>query len=234
MSAILKRELSAYFNSAIGYVVMAIFFCFSGFFFYVYCFGYNTTSLAAVYGQMFTVIIFLIPIITMKTFSEEKRQKTDQALLTAPVNLGGIVMGKFLGALALYFICCCIFLVFGVVISFFAAPDWPVILCTFLGILLMGMAMIAINVFISVLTESMIIAAVIGMAVGLFISMMSSIVNMIPIDWIASVLGAIDFSTYYRNFTYGILSISDVVFYLSVAGLFLFFTARALEKKRWS
>ena len=119
-------------------------------------------------------------------------------------------------------------------ISFFAAPDWPVVLCTFLGIMLMGMAMIAINVFISALTESMIIAAVVGITVGLLITLMSSIINMIPITWIATALGAIDFSTYYRNFTYGILSISDVVFYLSVTGLFLFFTARALEKRRWS
>ncbi len=234
MSAILKRELSAYFNSAIAYVVMAIFFGFAGFFFYFYCFGYNTTSLAAVYGQMFTWIIFIIPLITMKSFSEEKKQKTDQALLTAPVNLSGIVMGKFLAATILYAICCCIFLVFGIVISFFAAPDWPVVLCTFLGIMLMGMAMIAINVFISVLTESMIISAVVGMAVGLLITLMSSIVNMVPIAWIASALGAIDFATYYKNFTYGIFSISDVVFYLSVVGLFLFFTTRVLEKRRWS
>lgn len=234
MVAILKRELSSYFNSATAYVVMAVFFLFSGFFFYNYCFLYNTTSLAGVYGNMFIIILFLIPIITMKTFSEEKRQKTDQALLTSPASLTEIVAGKFLGAFVLYSICCCIFLVYAIVIAFFATPDWTVILCTFLGIELLGASLIAINVFISVLTESMIIAAVAGLAVGLFISMMSSIINLISIDWIVSILEKINFVNYYTNFTYGILSITDIVFYLSVAVLFLFFTVRALEKKRWS
>lgn len=234
MGAILKRELSAHFNSAIAYVVMAVYFLFSGLFFYFYCFGYNTTSLAPVYGNMFYIIMFLIPIITMKTFSEEKRQKTDQALLTAPTGLTEIVIGKFFGAFVLYAICCCIFLVYAVVISFFATPDWAVVLCTFVGTLLLGAALIAINVFISVLTESMVIAAVFGMGVGLLINMMGTFVSLIPIDWIANLVDKINFMNYYTNFSYGILSVVDIVFFLSVTGLFLFFTVRALEKRRWS
>lgn len=234
MVAILKRELSSYFNSATAYVVMAVFFLFSGLFFYNTCFLYNTTSLAGVYGNMFIIILFLVPIITMKTFSEEKRQKTDQALLTSPSSLTEIVMGKFLGALVLYTICCCIFLLYAIVISFFAAPDWTVILCTFFGIELLGASLIAMNVFISCLTESMIIAAVAGLALGLVISMMSSLINMISVEWITFLLEKINFVNYYTNFTYGILSITDIMFFLSVTGLFLFFTVRALEKKRWS
>lgn len=234
MVAILKRELSSYFNSATAYVVMAVFFLFSGLFFYNTCFLYNTTSLAGVYGNMFIIILFLVPIITMKTFSEEKRQKTDQALLTSPSSLTEIVMGKFLGAFVLYTICCCIFLLYAIVISFFAAPDWTVILCTFFGIELLGASLIAMNVFISCLTESMIIAAVAGLALGLVISMMSSLINMISVEWITFLLEKINFVNYYTNFTYGILSITDIMFFLSVTGLFLFFTVRALEKKRWS
>lgn len=234
MGAILKRELSSYFNSAIAYVVMAAFFLFSGLFFYVYCFEGNTSSLAGVYGNMFIIIMFIIPIITMKTFSEEKRQKTDQALLTSPISLIEIVLGKFLGAFLLYLLCCCIFLVYAVVISFFTTPEWSVILCTFVGIVLLGATLIAMNVFISVLTESMIIAAVCGMALGLLISMMSSIISLISVSWITTVLEKINFINYYTNFTYGIFSITDVVFFLSVTALFLFFTTRVLEKKRWS
>ncbi len=234
MGAILKRELSSYFNSATAYVVMAVYFFFSGLFFYLYCFGYNSASLAGVYGNMFYIIMFIIPIITMKTFAEEKRQKTDQALLTAPTSLTEIVLGKFLGAFILYAICSCIYLVYAVIISFFTTPEWSVILCTFLGVILLGAALIAINVFISVLTESMIIAAVFGMAVGLLISMLSSLASMVSISWISSVLKSVSFMEYYTNFTYGILSIVDVVFFLSVTALFLFFTVRALEKRRWS
>ena len=234
MGAILKRELGAYFSSATAYVVMAVYFFFSGLFFNFYCISANSSSLSYVYGNMFYIILFLIPIITMKTFAEEKKQKSDQALLTAPTSLTEIVLGKFLGAFCLYAICCCIFLVYAVVISFFASPEWSVILCTFLGILLLGGSLIAINVFISVMTESMVVAAVIGMGVGLVISMTNYLISLIQVDWIANILNKINFLSYYENFTYGILSIVDVVFFLSVTALFLFFTVRVLEKRRWS
>lgn len=234
MGAIFKRELSAYFNSAIAYVVLAVFFFFSGTFFYNYCFLFNSTSLTPVYGNMFFVILLVIPVITMKSFSEEKRQKTDQALLTSPTSLTEIVMGKFFGAFALYFICCLIFLFYAVIISFFASPDWAVVLCTFLGVVLLGGAMIAINVFISSLTESMIISAIAGMGVGLIIYMLSNFISMIDVEFITFILDKINFLSYYTNFTYGILSLVDVVFFLSVAGLFNFFTVRVLEKRRWS
>lgn len=234
MGAILKRELSAYFNSAIAYVVMAVYFFFSGLYFYFYCFESNTTSLSGVFNNMIYVILFLVPIITMKSFAEEKRQKTDQALLTAPVNLTEIVMGKFLGAFILYALCALIFLVFSVVIAFFAAPSWSVILCTFIGLLLFGAALIAINIFISVLTESMIVAAIFGMAVGFIILMMSTFTSVIPFEWLATVFEKINFITYYVNFSYGLLNITDIVFFLSVAALFIFFTVRVLEKRRWS
>ncbi len=234
MGAILKRELGAYFSSATAYVVMAVYFFFSGLFFNFYCISANSSSLSYVYGNMFYIILFLIPIITMKTFAEEKKQKSDQALLTAPTSLTEIVLGKFLGAFCLYAICCCIFLVYAVVISFFASPEWSVILCTFIGILLLGGSLIAINVFISVMTESMVVAAVIGMGVGLVISMTNYLISLIQVDWIANILNKINFLSYYENFTYGILSIVDVVFFLSVTALFLFFTVRVLEKRRWS
>lgn len=234
MSAIYKRELSGYFNSAIAYVVLAVFFFFSGLFFYAYCFLGDSTSLSYVFANMFYIIMFIIPVLTMKTFAEEKRQKTDQALLTSPVSLTEIVIGKFLGALTVYALCCAIFLIYAVVISFFAQPQWSVVLCTLLGIFLLGASMIAINIFISSLTESMVVAAVIGMATGLVIDTMGYFVSIIPVQWIADALDKINFLNYYTNFTYGILSVVDVVFYLSVTGLFLFFTVRVLERRRWS
>ena len=234
MGAILKRELGAYFSSATAYVVMAVYFFFSGLFFNFYVFTQNSTSLTYVFSNMFYIIMFLIPIITMKSFAEEKRQKSDQALLTSPCSLTEIVLGKFLGAFVMYTICTSIFLVYAVVISFFAQPQWSVILCTFLGTLLLGGSLIAINVFISVLTESQVVAAVLGMCIGLMISMMSYFVSLVSIDWIKTVLEKISFMSYYENFTFGILSVTDVVFFLSVITVFLFFTVRALEKRRWS
>ena len=230
MVAILKRELSSYFNSAVAYVVMAVYFLFSGLFFSMICIENDTSSLSYVFGNMFIIILFIIPIITMKSFSEEKRQRTDQALLTSPTSLFEIVMGKFLGALILFAICSLIFVVYALVISFFTSPDWAVVLCTVLGLLLLGSALIAIDIFISVLTESMIISAVAGMGVGLLIYMLSNLSSNITVDWIATIVKKIDFLTYYTNFTYGMLNLTDIIFFLSVTGLFLFFTARVLEK----
>ena len=234
MVAILKRELSSYFNSAVAYVVMAVYFLFSGLFFSMICIENDTSSLSYVFGNMFIIILFIIPIITMKSFSEEKRQRTDQALLTSPTSLFEIVMGKFLGALILFAICSLIFVVYALVISFFTSLDWAVVLCTVLGLLLLGSALIAIDIFISVLTESMIISAVAGMGVGLLIYMLSNLSSNITVDWIATIVKKIDFLTYYTNFTYGMLNLTDIIFFLSVTGLFLFFTARVLEKRRWS
>jgi ABC-2 type transport system permease protein len=234
MVAILKRELSSYFNSAVAYVVMAVYFLFSGLFFSMICIENDSASLTYVFGNMFIIILFVIPIITMKTFSEEKRQRTDQALLTSPTSLFEIVMGKFLGAFILFALCSLIFVVYALVISFFTTPDWAVVLCTYFGLLLLGAALIAIDVFISVLTESMIISAVAGMGVGLLIYMLSNLSSYITVNWIAAIVKKIDFLTYYTNFTYGMLNLTDIVFFLSVTGLFLFFTARVLEKRRWS
>ncbi len=234
MKAILKRELSSYFNSAIAYVVMAMFFAFSGWFFVGTCFVSNSSSLSPTFSNIFVIIVFITPIISMKTFSEEKRQRTDQALLTSPSSLFDIVMGKFLGAFILYALCCMIFFVYGLVITIFTPADWAVIICTNIGLMLLGGALIAIDVFISALTESQLIAAIVGMAVGLLTYMLSSISSMINIDWVTSVLNSISFTAYYSNFTYGMLDLSGIVFFLSVIALFIFFTIRVFEKKRWS
>lgn len=183
---------------------------------------------------MMMIILFIVPIITMKTFADEKYQKTDQALLTSPVSLFQIVMGKYMGAFVMYAMCSCIFLLYAIVISFFAVPEWSVIICTFIGLLLFGAALVAIDIFISSLTESTIVAAIVSMAVNLVIYMMTSFANIISIDWISWIIEKINFATYYDAFKYGLLNITDIVFFLSVAGLFIFFTVRVLEKRRRS
>lgn len=234
MSAIFKRELSSYFNSAIGYIVLAVFYFFSGLYFYVYCLHYGSASLTNVFASMFMILLFLIPLITMRSFSEEKKQKTDQALLTAPVNLFEIVFGKFLAAFALLGICVTIFLLYTLIIAFFTTPDFAVILCTIIGIMLLGGALISIDIFISSLTESQIIAAIVSIGAGLLIYMLDSISSVVSNDVFSSIVKAISFNENYTNFTVGILSFSNIIFFLSVIGLFTFFTIRIIERKRWS
>ena len=234
MSAIIKRELSSYFNSAIGYIVLAVFTFFSGLFFYMYCLLSNTTSMSYVFLSMLMIVMLVIPIITMRSFSEERKQKTDQALLTAPISLTEMVLGKFLGAFLLYCICNAVYIIYILIIACYASPDWAVFLTTMLGMLLMGGALIAIDLFISALTESQVIAAVISIGVGLLIYMLDSLSNLISAEWFTAILHNLSFDAHFTNFINGIISLTSVVFFLSVIAIFLFLCVRVFEKRRWS
>ncbi len=234
MSAIIKRELSSYFNSAIGYIVLAVFYFFSGLFFYMYCLLSNTTSMSYVFLSMLMIVMLVIPIITMKSFSEERKQKTDQALLTAPISLTEMVLGKFFGAFLLYCICNAIYILYAIILSFYATPDWAVFLTTMLGMLLMGGALIAIDLFISALTESQVIAAVVSIGIGLLIYMLDSLSNVFNVDWLTTLFHNISFDAHFTNFINGIINLTSVVFFLSVIAIFLFLCVRVFEKRRWS
>ena len=139
MTAVFKREFRAFFTSPVGYVVMAVLFCFSGWFFFLYNLASGSADMSSVFGNLFTIVLLLVlPILTMRLFSEEKRQKTDQALLTAPTSLTGIVVGKFLSALLMFAIGLSITIVYAVVIAVQVTPDWMVIIGNVVGLLLMS------------------------------------------------------------------------------------------------
>ena len=160
MSAIFKREFKTFFTSPIGYFVLAVLFGFSGFYFFATNMYAGSADLSGVFGGLFTIVLLLVlPVLTMRLLSDDKRQRTDQALLTAPVSLTGIALGKFLAALLLFAIGISITLVFAVIIAFQVTPDWLVIVGNYVGLLLLGGMVIAIGLFISSLTESQFIAA---------------------------------------------------------------------------
>ena len=233
MFAILKRELSAYFASPIGYIYLAVFYVFSGYFFFGVLYS-NTTSLSNVFNGMFTIIMLLIPILTMRLLSEDRKNKTDQALLTAPINLISLVMGKFLSALIVYALGVAITLVYAIIIATFARPDWMVICGNIVGMLLLGAALIAIGMFISALTENQVIAAVGGFAAGFSLILVDSLSTLVTIDWLSIFISGLSLMVRYDEFTRGILDISNVLFLVSVCAVFIFFTVRVFEKRRWS
>lgn len=234
MSAIYKRELNAYFTSPIAYVVYAVAALFGGIFFMGVVLEPDTTDMTYVFLYMVSIVVILIPILTMRLFSEEKNKKTEQGLLTAPVNLFQIVMGKYLAAVTVYAIMLVLFVIYGIIISFFAAPSWITIISNIIGLLLFGMALISIGTFVSSLTESQIVAAIISIGVGLLIYYMDRLASSINVDFIKTILSAISLTTPYQNFAVGIIKLSDVVFFLSVPVLFNFLTIRVLERRRWS
>lgn len=234
MQAIYKREMKSYFSSAIGYVVIATFVFFASVFFVNINISTDTPNMSGVFSNMMLVYVFIVPIITMRTFSEEKRQKTDQALLTAPVSLFGIVLGKFLAALTVYAIGMSCTVIFALIIGMSGTLDTWVVIGNLVGMLLIGAALISVGVFISSLTESQVISAIATIFILLLLFLLSNFASATSNATIQSIITSISISNRYQNFSIGIFDLSDTVFYLSMCAIFSFLTVRVLEKRRWS
>ena len=188
MFSIFKRELSSYFTSPVGYVVAAAFMVFNGIFFYLQCLYTGTSNLYGVFQSMFFIVLFIIPLITMRLFAEDKKNKTDQALLTSPVGIPSIVCAKFFSAIVMLLICLSSYLIDGIILSCIASPDWSVLWGNVFAMVLMGSAFIAMGVFVSSLTENVIIAAIFSFALNVIISMIDTISSTIPWNWLKNML----------------------------------------------
>ena len=136
MKAIFRRELLAYFTSPLGYVFLSVFYIFAGIFLYFTSLSTGVADLSNTFYFLFIILILLTPILTMRILSEEKKQKTDQLLLSSPITLTGLVMGKFLAAFLVYALGVVITLVYAVVLSIFATLQWSVIIGNIVGLLL--------------------------------------------------------------------------------------------------
>ena len=234
MSAIFKREFKAYFTSPIGWVFLGAFFVFSGIYFYVGVLLMQSTQVESVIISMFSIVMFLIPIITMRLFSEDKRQKTDQALLTAPVNLLPMIMGKLLAAFAIYALAFSITFVYAVIISAYGEVSWSLYFSNLLGILLLGAAMIPIGGLISSLTENQVVSAIGSFLIMLVLSFVDTLATLVPYEWLQKVILGVSVYNRYNDFALGQLDYADMIFFLSVGAVFVFLTVRVFEKKRWA
>ena len=160
MGAIFRKEMRTYFTTISGYGFLGFFALITGYFFI----GQNIVGSSANYNDTLTgsmiMFLILVPVLTMRLFAEESRQKTDQLLYSVPIKVTSIVAGKFLAAVCLYFIALVITFVFPIVLSSFGNVDWGMTLTGYLGYFLMGMCLISVGLFISVLTDNQIVAAV--------------------------------------------------------------------------
>ncbi|MGN1114035.1 MAG: ABC transporter permease [Oscillospiraceae bacterium] len=234
MSAIFRRELKSYFTSPIGYIFLAAFYAASAVIFSLTSLQEGSTKMDSLFAQLMIILIVLIPVLTMRTFSEEKKNRTDQCLLTAPVNLFSVVFGKFLAAFVVYVLAIAITGVYAVVVAAFSAPDWNVILGNIVGLMLLGAAFIAIGIFCSACTENQVVSAVVSFIVMLVLYLFSTIGNLIPVEFISKIFTKLSFWERYFVFTYGVFDFSNVLFFISAAAVFIFLTIRVLEKRRWA
>ena len=234
MIAICKREIRSYFSSPVGYVCIAALAALYGFYYFQVMYIGMSSYISAVYSTMFSFGMMIIPIITMKSMSDDQKNKTDQALLTAPVGVTSIVMGKFLACFFVFFVASTLGLLPAVAMSFFSNPPWGEIIGNYIGTLLYGGAMISIGVFISSQTVSQIIAAIGTFIVSILLMYIDMVASTVNNTVVSTIVEWISFTNRYTTFAQGLFSISSTVFFLSVAAVFVFLTARRLESRRWS
>ncbi|MCD8010395.1 MAG: ABC transporter permease subunit [Lachnospiraceae bacterium] len=234
MIAIFKREFKSYFTSMTGYLFMAFILFFEGLYFVAYNVTQGYPHFAYTLYSLNFVYMIAVPILTMRVFADERRQRTDQLLLTAPVTVTQIVLGKYLAMVAVYGIVCAISALGPAVLTMFGtvylAGDYGMLLAFFLA----GCAFLAIGMYISALTESPVLACVGTFGVLLILYLISSIASMIPIDAIANVLTEFSFSDRLYSFTQNLIDVPSYVFFASVAGYFVFLTVQSVQKRRWN
>ena len=233
MRAVFKRELRSYFSTPIGFIVLAALYFFLGLFFSI-IYSYGSPDVSQVIVAMSTVIVFTMPVITMRLMSEDRRQKVDQALLTAPVSLTSIVMGKFFAALALFAIGFAPTVIFEIIVASYVSVNIMSYIYAVLGMLLLGSALIAIGMFISSLTESSVVSAILTLVINILVLYMSSFASMINVEWVANILEKAAFITVFENFGENVFSVSDIVYFISISAAFLFLCVRSLDKRRWA
>ena len=234
MWSICKKELKTYFYSPIAYTFIAIYLFVTGLFFWLNNLVSASADFVVVLESLTLIFIFTVPVLTMRLFSEERKSKTDQLLLTAPVRLSAVVLGKYLAALILFAITLVMTFVYPIILASLGEPDMAVIFAGYLGFFFLGAAMIALGVLISTLTTSQVTAAVATFAAILFLYMADSFTSGISLAWVNTALSAVSIFSRYNDFTIGVIGLSPIVYFITVSGIFIFLTVRVIERRRWS
>lgn len=235
MGAIFRRELKAYFTSPIAYIFIAVFYIYTSTYFVNYNLYYGITDMATAFNSAFSIIMILLPLLTMRLFTEERRQKTDQCLLTAPTNLFSIVMGKFFAAVCIFLCAMAIYVVYIITLTIISGSvAWATVIGNMAALLLLGSSFIAIGIFVSATTESQVVAAVGSFIIIIFFHMIDMLASLVQIEWLKKIMVALGFYTRYYEFSTGLFSIPNVIFFISVIFIFNFLTVRVLEKRRWA
>ena len=247
---ICRKELKGYFSSPIAYALMAFFALVVGYFFYAATYfmvmrsmesqmqgrsmpiSVNEYIIGPVLMNASVIGLFLIPMLTMRLFAEEKRSGTIELLATSPVRDVEIIIGKWLAALVMYSSLLAMSMLNILLLFFYSSPDWRPMLVAYLGLVLQGGCLLAIGTFISALTKNQIIAAAGGFAICLLLWVLSWVTEF-ESSATSKVVAYLSVVTHFETFSRGVLDSKDIVFYLSMIFIGLFLTARSMESLRW-
>ena len=233
MKAIYKRELFAYFTSPVGYIVLDFALCVSGYLFVATNLQNATTSLLQFFSLLSYVLVLLVPLMTMHLWSEERKNKTDQLLLTTSVPVGSIIFGKYFACVTLFLINVVVMLAYPMVMSLYSSVVWSNVFMLYFGYLLMGCTLISVGLFVSTLTESQIVSALGTFAIILFLILSNILSTKINVEIISKILNWFSLFARFDNFIWGVIDISTLIYYITFAGLFIFLSVMSIQKKRW-
>jgi ABC-2 type transport system permease protein len=249
--AIAERELRSYFASPIAYAVIGFFALVFGWMFYTFLrffvmqsmqmsqmgmgpgqVNVNQAMIRPLILQISVVTLFVLPMITMRTYSEEKRSGTIELLLTSPVSDLEIILGKFLGALGLYALMLLVTVPTITLLFWYGDPDWKPVVTSYLGLLLLGGSFISYGLFISSLTKNQIVAAAITFSTFLMLWVINWI-GSLSTGWITDVTAYLSIIEHLDDFTKGVIDTSHLIYYLSFISFGLFLTAKSVDSERW-
>ncbi len=233
MLAVFKREMHAYFTGVIGYVFLVLFFAVGG---AVFCFS-TLFQMSGSSTTWFTVMLLMcaiiLPILTMKSFSEERKTKTEQLFMTAPVSVISVIMGKFLASYAMFAGALLLNSLYFLILIPYTQFKFALLLGQLVALLLIGMVFISIGLFVSSLTENQLTAAIGSIAIIVFFLAISLVSSLIPSNyWIRYVFNGISVFARFSAFSSGYFDVASLVYFLSVTAIFLYLTWRVYDRRR--
>lgn len=233
MLAVFKREMHAYFTGVIGYVFLVLFFAVGG---AVFCFS-TLFQMSGSSTTWFTVMLLMcaiiLPILTMKSFSEERKTKTEQLFMTAPVSVISVIFGKFLASYAMFAGALLLNSLYFLILIPFTQFKFALLLGQLVALLLIGMVFISIGLFVSSLTENQLSAAIGSIAIIVFFLAISLVSALIPANyWIRYVFNGISIFARFSAFSSGYFDVASLVYFLSVTAIFLYLTWRVYDRRR--
>jgi ABC-2 type transport system permease protein len=244
------KEIRGYFTSPIAYIVIGFFALLFGYFFYALLSFFERQSMQVTMqmggggmniNQMLigpllmnasVLVLFVLPMVTMRTYSEEKRSGTIELLLTSPLSDTQIILGKFLGAMTLYVALLAVTLIHVGILFIYGTPEWKPIVTAYLGLLLMGGCFISLGLFISSVTKNQIVAGMITFAVFLLLWVVNWLGSFVS-PTAQAVLAHLSITDHFDDFAKGIIDTKHLVYYLSFIGFGLFLTAKSVDSERW-
>ena len=235
MLAIYKKEMRSYFTSVIGYVFLVLYLALAG---AVFCYSTlfsMSSDVTTFYTFMLIISSIVLPLLTMKSFSEERKAKTEQLLLTSPVSIISIVSGKFLAAYTVFAACMVLNSLYFFFLASYTSLKVAVLIGNLVAILLVGMVYISIGLFVSALTENQLSAARGTIAIILGFLLIGLVGSLIPSDYaVRYVFDFISIFTRFQAFTAGYLDVASLIYYISVSFIFLYLTVRIYDRRRYS